>query len=142
MAGLAETNLAEINLADICQDSRIACAALQAIIPTLGVGEPCSSWVQFQEDVRDRLIPVLSVFCADELSEPRAGRVRSLLPEVVRLLKLLQLDWQFWQGARQESTIAQRRSQFETHLHQMGLLLEAIALMVQQVSRGDRDDGL
>ena len=54
------------------------------------------------------------------------NQLRSLTPEVTRLIKLLQLDRQFWQAARQSDRILQRQQQFTLHLTQLSQLLEAI----------------
>ncbi len=53
-------------------------------------------------------------------------QLRSLNPEVTRLAKLLQIDWQFWQAARQADRIEQRQQQLLKHLQQLDQLLEAI----------------
>jgi hypothetical protein len=65
----------------------------------------------------------------------RDPQLRSLLPEVVRLLKLLQLDAQFWQAARQPERRSQRRQQFLDHLIQLGQLLTAIDQILGEKSR-------
>jgi hypothetical protein len=65
------------------------------------------------------------------------GQLRSLLPEVVRLLKLLQIDRQFWQAARQVEKQAARQQQFMLHLTQLGQLLQVFEtrLMEEAESR-------
>lgn len=64
------------------------------------------------------------------------NQLRSLTPEVTRLTKLLQLDRQFWQAARQNDRILQRQQQFTLHLTQLSQLLEAIVhhLKIYQLS--------
>ncbi len=77
-------------------------------------------WRTFQAFVQTEFLD-----CALPLID-RDPQLRSLLPEVVRLLKLLQMDTQFWQAARQPERQAQRRQQFLGHLLQLGQLLTAI----------------
>ena len=81
-----------------------------------------SEWTSFQTLVQteflDRVMPVLD----------RDPQLRALVPEVVRLMKLLQIDWQFWQAARQPEKRSARRQQFIDHLTQLGQLLTALQM--------------
>ena len=62
------------------------------------------------------------------------NQLRSLTPEVTRLSKLLQLDRQFWQAARQPDRILQRQQQFTQHLTQLAQLLEAIVHHLKSIT--------
>ena len=77
-------------------------------------------WMNFQSLVQTeflaRVMPAVD----------RDPQLRSLVPEVVRLMKLLQIDWQFWQAARQPEKQAARQQQFFHHLTQLGQLLSAL----------------
>lgn len=77
-------------------------------------------WMNFQSLVQTEFLA--QVMPAVE----RDPQLRSLVPEVVRLMKLLQIDWQFWQAARQPEKQAARRQQFFHHLTQLGQLLSAL----------------
>jgi hypothetical protein len=100
----------------------IAVPEAQRAIPTL------EAWRAVQSMVNDRLIPALNdcleAIEAQDVEAPLATQLRSLNPEVTRLSKLLQIDWQFWQAARQADRIQQRQQQFLTHLKQLEQLLE------------------
>ena len=104
-------------------------------------GDPINQrWILLKTMVDDRIIPslmqLLNAFDLnngiqnDNASVVKASGVknqlRSLTPEVTRLSKLLQLDRQFWQAARQPDRILQRQQQFIQHLTQLAQLLEAI----------------
>ena len=71
-----------------------------------------------QTEFLDRVMPVLD-------QDPQ---LRSLVPEVVRLMKLLQIDWQFWQAARHPEKQVARQKQFVGHLTQLGQLLGALQI--------------
>jgi hypothetical protein len=94
----------------------------QRAVPTL------EAWQGIQSVVNDRLIPALNqcleAIEAQDVEAQLATQLRSLNPEVTRLSKLLQIDWQFWQAARQADRIQQRQQQFLTHLKQLEQLLE------------------
>ena len=79
-----------------------------------------SQWKDFQSVIQteflDQVMPAID----------RDPQVRSLVPEVVRLMKLLQIDWQFWQAARQPEKRSARRQQFFHHWTQLGQLLSAL----------------
>ena len=85
-----------------------------------------NEWTDFQvlvqTDLLDRVMPVLD-------QDPQ---LRSLVPEVVRLMKLLQIDWQFWQAARQPEKQAVRQQQFIGHLTQLGQLLNALQMVLER----------
>ena len=98
-------------------------------------------WILLKTMVDDRLIPsLMALLDTFELNDRIQGQnisalqnigvlqnqLRSLTPEVTRLMKLLQLDRQFWQAARQNDRILQRQQQFMRHLTQLSQLLEAI----------------
>ena len=98
-------------------------------------------WIVFKTTVEDQIIPLLmGLLDTFELNDRIQGQninalqnidvlqnqLRSLAPEVTRLTKLLQLDRQFWQAARQSDRILQRQQQFTLHLTQLSQLLEAI----------------
>ena len=98
-------------------------------------------WILLKTMVDDRLIPslmgLLDTFEMNDRIQDRninalqnigvlQNQLRSLTPEVTRLAKLLQLDRQFWQAARQSDRILQRQQQFTLHLTQLSQLLEAI----------------
>ena len=98
-------------------------------------------WIVFKTMVDDRIIPslmgLLDTFEMNDRIQDRninalqnigvlQNQLRSLTPEVTRLAKLLQLDRQFWQAARQSDRILQRQQQFTLHLTQLSQLLEAI----------------
>ena len=84
-----------------------------------------SDWTDFQARVQteflDQVMPVLD----------RDAQLRSLVPEVVRLMKLLQMDWQFWQAARQAPKQAARRQQFVDHLTQLGQLFTVLQTLLE-----------
>ena len=84
-----------------------------------------SEWTNFQALVQTeflfRVMPVLD----------RDPQFRSLVPEVVRLMKLLQMDWQFWQAARQAPKRAIRQQQFVDHLTQLGQLLSVLQTLLE-----------
>ena len=61
----------------------------------------------------------------------RDPQLRSLVPEVVRLMKLLQMDWQFWQAARQAPKQEVRRQQFVDHLTQLGQLFTVLQTLLE-----------
>ncbi len=88
------------------------------------------AWKDLQTTAIDALIPELNH--ALETQEAQSSnpaleaKLRSLNPEVTRLIKLLQIDWQFWQAARQPDRTLQRQQQLLTHLKQLDQLLEAI----------------
>lgn len=52
----------------------------------------------------------------DPLPTAIAGKMRSYITEIHRLLKLIQRDLIFWQSARQPNTKAQRQSEIFTKL--------------------------
>ncbi len=85
-----------------------------------------NEWTDFQALVQteflDRVMPVLD-------QDPQ---LRSLVPEVVRLMKLLQIDWQFWQAARQPEKQVARRQQFFHHLTQLGQLLSVLQIGLEK----------
>ena len=98
-------------------------------------------WILLKTMVDDRLIPslmgLLDTFELNDRTQDQnitalqnidllQNQLRSLTPEVTRLTKLLQLDRQFWQAARQSNRILQRQQQFTLHLTQLSQLLEAI----------------
>ena len=104
-------------------------------------GDPIiQSWILLKTMVDDRIIPslmqLLNTFDLnngiqdDNINVLKTNvlknQLRSLTPEVTRLSKLLQLDRQFWQAARQPDRILQRQQQFMQHLTQLAQLLEAI----------------
>lgn len=99
-------------------------------------GDPISqSWILLKTMLDDRIIPslmqLINAFEAQEGIQNNnirglQNQLRSLTPEVTRLTKLLQLDRQFWQAARQPDRILQRQQQFTQHLGQLAQLLEAI----------------
>ncbi len=86
-------------------------------------------WQDFQQFVQLEWVDRMIQDRAETVAEIDAGaeidsQVRSLLPEVVRLLKLLQIDRQFWQAARQVEKQAARQQQFVLHLTQLGQLFQ------------------
>ena len=98
-------------------------------------------WIVFKTMVEDQIIPslmgLLDTFELNDRTQDQninalqniivlQNQLRSLTPEVTRLTKLLQLDRQFWQAARQSDRILQRQQQFTLHLTQLSQLLEAI----------------
>ncbi len=92
-------------------------------------------WHDLQTMATCRLIPELNQLLetletqsSDPALETQAleSQLRSLNPEVTRLIKLLQIDWQFLQAARQADRISQRQQQLLKHLQQLDQLLEAI----------------
>jgi hypothetical protein len=99
-------------------------------------GDPISQrWILLKTMIDDRIIPslmhLLNTFdlnngIQDDKTSVLQNQLRSLTPEVTRLTKLLQLDRQFWQAARQADRILQRQQQFTQHLTQLAQLLEAI----------------
>lgn len=99
-------------------------------------GDPISHrWILLKTMLVDQIIPslmqLLNAFEAHEGIQNNnirglQNQLRSLTPEVTRLTKLLQLDRQFWQAARQSDRILQRQQQFTQHLGQLAQLLEAI----------------
>lgn len=99
-------------------------------------GDPISQrWILLKAMVDDRIIPslmqLLNAFETHEGIQTNNTRglqnqLRSLTPEITRLTKLLQLDRQFWQAARQSDRILQRQQQFTQHLGQFAQLLEAV----------------
>jgi hypothetical protein len=103
--------------------SAIAVPEAHRAIPTL------EAWQAVQSRVNG-LIPALNdcleAIEAQDVEAQLATQLRSLNPEVTRLSKLLQIDWQFWQAARQADRVQQRRQQFLTHLQQLDQLLGAI----------------
>jgi len=105
-------------------------------------------WILLKTMVDDRIIPslmqLLNTFdlnngIQDDKTNVLQNQLRSLTPEVTRLTKLLQLDRQFWQAARQADRILQRQQQFTQHLTQLAQLLEAIAhhLNIHHLNSGD-----
>jgi hypothetical protein len=100
----------------------IAVPEAQRAAPTI------EAWQGIQTTINDRLIPVLNqcleAIEVQDLEGQLATQLRSLNPEVTRLSKLLQIDWQFWQAARQADRVQQRQQQFLTHLQQLEQLLE------------------
>jgi hypothetical protein len=88
------------------------------------------AWQAVKSRVSDRLIPELNAELlsveAQNNSPQRATQLRSLNPEVTRLIKLLQIDWQFWQAARSSDRLLQRQQQLLMHLQQLDQLLAAI----------------
>jgi hypothetical protein len=100
----------------LTQQTQLQTELEQDLNKYVSIGE----WQIFQASVQAEFLPgALALVDCD-------AQLRSLLPEVVRLLKLLQMDWQFWQAARQAATRSHRRQQFLQHLIQMGQLLTAI----------------
>ena len=99
-------------------------------------GDPISlRWILLKTMVEDQIIPslmqLLNAFETHECIQNNnirglQNQLRSLTPEITRLTKLLQLDRQFWQAARQSDRILQRQQQFTQHLGQFAQLLEAI----------------
>lgn len=99
-------------------------------------GDPISQrWMLLKTMIDDRIIPslmqLLNTFdlnngIQDDKTSVLKNQLRSLTPEVTRLSKLLKLDRQFWQAARQSDRILQRQQQFTQHLTQLAQLLEAI----------------
>jgi len=112
-------------------------------------GDPISQrWILLKTMIDDRIIPslmhLLNTFdlnngIQDDKTSVLQNQLRSLTPEVTRLTKLLQLDRQFWQAARQADRILQRQQQFTQHLTQLAQLLEAIVhhLNVHHLSSSD-----
>lgn len=99
------------------------------------------SWILLKTMIDDQIIPslmkLLNTFdLSNGIQDDNStsglktrvlkNQLRSLTPEVTRLAKLLQLDRQFWQAARQSDRILQRQQQFTQHLTQFAQLLEAI----------------
>ena len=118
-----------LTLAQSCQHCLTQHAKLQARVqmqtPTNKPSIEVSEWTDFQALVQteflSRVMPVLD----------RDPQLRSLVPEVVRLMKLLQMDWQFWQAARQASKQAVRQQQFVDHLTQLGQLLSVLQTLLE-----------
>ena len=118
-----------LTLAQSCQHCLTQHAKLQAHAqmqtPTNGPSLKVSEWTDFQTLVQteflSRVMPVLD----------RDPQLRSLVPEVVRLMKLLQMDWQFWQAARQAPKQAIRQQQFVDHLTQLGQLLSVLQTLLE-----------
>lgn len=108
-------------MAQACEQCLIQYSKFQVADPQ---NDPISvspnPWMEFQSLVQteflNRVMPAVD----------RDPQLRSLVPEVVRLMKLLQIDWQFWQAARQPEKQATRRQQFFHHLTQLGQLLSAL----------------
>ena len=121
-----------LTLAQSCQHCLTQHAQLQAHvqISSIRVSEWTGEWTDFQALVQTeflaRVMPVLD----------RDPQLRSLVPEVVRLMKLLQMDWQFWQAARQAPKQAIRQQQFVDHLTQLGQLFSVLKTLLE------RRDGL
>jgi hypothetical protein len=95
-------------------------------------------WQNFQQFVQVEWVDRMMENGAEaEAEADTGGQLRSLLPEVVRLLKLLQIDRQFWQAARQVEKQAARQQQFMLHLTQLGQLLQVFEtrLMEEAESR-------
>lgn len=107
-------------------------------------GDPINqSWILLKRMVDDRIIPslmqLLNTFdlnngIQDNKTSVVKNQLRSLTPEITRLSKLLQLDRQFWQAARQPDRILQRQQQFTQHLTQMAQLLEAIVHHLKSIT--------
>lgn len=85
---------------------------------SVGINEWQSFQALVQTEFLDRVMPVLD-------QDPQ---LRSLVPEVVRLMKLLQIDGQFWQAARHPEKQVARQQQFVGHLTQLGQLLSALQI--------------
>jgi hypothetical protein len=82
-------------------------------------------WQNFQQFVQVEWVDRMMQYGTETGSGTEIdGQLRSLLPEVVRLLKLLQIDRQFWQAARQVEKQAARQQQFVLHLTQLGQLFQ------------------
>ncbi len=106
-------------------------------------GDPISlRWILLKTMVEDRIIPslmqLLNAFETTECIQNNnirglQNQLRSLTPEITRLTKLLQLDRQFWQAARQSDRILQRQQQFTQHLGQFAQLLEVIVHHLKDV---------
>ncbi len=93
------------------------------------------TWQELQTAMSNRLIPELN-HCLETIETRSSSpaletQLRSLNPEVTRLIKLLQIDWQFWQAARQADRVQQRQQQMVKHLQQLDQLLEAIGHHLQ-----------
>ena len=118
-----------LTLTQSCQHCLTQHATLQARVqmqtPTDGPSIKVSEWTDFQALVQteflSRVMPALD----------RDPQLRSLVPEVVRLMKLLQMDWQFWQAARQAPKKAIRQQQFADHLTQLGQLLSVLQTLLE-----------
>ena len=107
-------------------------------------GDPINqSWILLKRMVDDRIIPslmqLLNTFdlsngIQDNKTSVVKNQLRSLTPEITRLSKLLQLDRQFWQAARQPDRILRRQQQFTQHLTQLAQLLEAIVHHLKSIT--------
>lgn len=124
------------------QNGQVLLAQLQETIGSpeaQGAEATIRIWQDLQRLLSDRLIPSLNDALETleiESSNPTLEtQLRSLNPEVTRLVKLLQIDWQFWQAARQAPRIQQRQQQLLKHLEQLGQLLAAIGHHLSQDSR-------
>ena len=124
------------NALDLLTETGLALKMLPENPIVCSDGDPISQrWILLKTMIDDRIIPslmqLLNAFETNECIQNNSIRglqnqLRSLTPEVTRLTKLLQLDRQFWQAARQSDRILQRQQQFTQHLGQLGQLLEAI----------------
>jgi hypothetical protein len=92
--------------------------------------ETLLDWQQMQSFMGGTLIldlnNLLETIEEQNLDSVLESQLRSLNPEVTRLIKLLQIDWQFWQAARQPDRFQQRQQQLLIHLQQLEQLLGAI----------------
>jgi hypothetical protein len=124
------------NALDLVTETGLALKMLPENPIVCSDGDPISQrWILLKTMVDDRIIPsliqLINTFelnngIQDDKTSVLKNQLRSLTPEVTRLMKLLQLDRQFWQAARQPDRILQRQQQFTQHLTQLGQLLEAI----------------
>ncbi len=122
-----------VEVQESVQNCRDLLTQLQAAIgmpKAQGTEETIRIWKYLQISTIDCLIPELNHYLETletQSSDPALEtQLRSLNPEVTRLIKLLQIDWQFLQAARQADRIQQRQQQLLKHLQQLDQLLEAI----------------
>ena len=96
-------------------------------LPEQGLEQTRQSWLDLTTLAIDRLIPTLNqlleVIESENLDPVFEAQLRSLGPEVGRLIKLLQIDWQFWQAAKQPDRRHQRQQQLLHHAQQLEQLL-------------------
>jgi hypothetical protein len=123
----------DLDVQDSAQNCRDLLAQLQAAIvisEAHRAEETIRIWKYLNISTVDCLIPELNHLLTTleiQSSNPALEtQLRSLNPEVTRLIKLLQIDWQFWQAARQADRLQQRQQQLLKHLQQLDQLLEAI----------------
>lgn len=68
----------------------------------------------------------IATFSGEQCSEPEASRIQSLQVEMDKQIRLLGLDINFLQAARQSATVQQRRSQMGDRLNLLATYSEAL----------------